>query len=301
MEPTADVYADLLFFINAGMDCLCFSLTARLLRRQVLPWRIALGSAAGGLYAVAALLFEVGRWAALLIDLAVCVLLCLAVFADRQEGIRTVLPAVGVYLLISLLLGGIMTGLCNLLNRAGCAEVLAVSAEDGPTAWLFALLALASGGISLWGGRLFRRAGARQTCTVTIELNGRSVTLRGIVDTGNLLSDPLGGGPVIPVDRSAAAPLLSSELAKALSSGCTEGLDRVPEASRIRLIPAVTAAGRTMLVALRPDRVSLSVTGGRLRTGERLIEAQALFAPAEMPAASGQAERPQALVPAAML
>lgn len=301
-DAAADVYVDLLFLINAGMDCLCFLLTARLLRRRVVPWRLLLGCVLGGLYAVLALFPDVGRAAALVIDLCVCALLCLTVFASRQDGLGTLFRTVGVYLLVSLALGGIMTGLFNLLNRAGCAGSLSAGGEDGPTAWLFALLALAGGAVSLWGGRLFRRTGTHQGCTVTVEMNGRRAVLRGLVDTGNLLRDPLTGRPVIPVDRAAVRPLLSPALWDALEAQGHVGLADVPEGSRVRLIPAVTAAGDTLLVAVRPDAVSVS--NGERNDACVHSDVPVLIAPTSIPPPAGISEdgdRPQALVPAELV
>ena len=147
---TTDVYGDILFLINAGMDCLSCLLTARLLRRHIRGGRLALASLLGGVYAVAALFVNVGRAAALALDCLMCLCLCALVFLPGQEAGRrrwlSVFPACGVYLLVSLVLGGVMTGLYNLLNRAGCPDALAGMGADGPTAWLFALLALLTGG-----------------------------------------------------------------------------------------------------------------------------------------------------------
>lgn len=299
-DMTTDVYADLLFLINAFMDCLCFLLTARLLRRRIRPWRLAVGCVLGGVYAVLALFPDVGRAAALVIDLCVCVLLCLTVFAERRDGLRALLPPVGVYLLVSLLLGGIMTGLYNLLNRAGCAGALSEGGDDGPTAWLFAVLALAGGAASLWGGRLFRRTGTRQTCTVTIDMNGRTAVLRGFVDTGNLLRDPMTGRAVIPVDRDAVAPLLSPALSRALDTRSHADLSAAPEGSRVRLIPAATAAGEGLLVGIRPDAIYVTVDG----QAGGASDARALFAPTVIPVPSGIGEdgiKPEALVPSVLV
>ena len=300
---TTDVYGDILFLINAGLDCLSCLLTARLLRRHIRGGRLALASLLGGVYAVAALFVNVGRAAALALDCLMCLCLCALVFLPGQEAGRrrwlSVFPACGVYLLVSLVLGGVMTGLYNLLNRAGCPDALAGMGADGPTAWLFALLALLSGLLSLWGGRLFRRTGSRQEAEVTVALGNRSVTLSGLIDSGNLLTDPLDGKPVIPVQASAAAPLLSAELAACISEGSTDParLRALPEAARLRIIPAATATGHSLLIGIRPDRVTI-----RLPDAEGATEAVALIAPLELPEA-GEAGNPalQALIPAAVI
>lgn len=297
---TTDVYGDILFLINAAMDCLCFLLTARLLKRRIRGGRLALASLLGGAYAVAALFISVGRAAALALDILSCILLCTLVFLPDKlsAGNRrwlSVLPLSGVYLLVSFAMGGVMTGMYNLFNRAGCPEELANSGTDGPTAWLFALLALLGGLLSLWGGRLFRRTGSQQNALLTVSLNGQSVTLSGLVDSGNLLTDPLDGKPVIPVKTDAIEALLSPALVAALRSG-TVSSEQVPETPRLRLIPAATATGRSLIVGIRPDRLVI-----RLPDMGRELEAVALIAPLDLPETGG-ADRSvaEALIPAVL-
>ena len=134
---------------------------------------------------------------------------------------------------------------------------------------------------------------------MTVALGNRSVTLSGLIDSGNLLADPLDGKPVIPVQASAAAPLLSAELAACISEGSTDParLRALPEAARLRIIPAATATGHSLLIGIRPDRVTI-----RLPDAEGATEAVALIAPLELPEA-GEAGNPalQALIPAALI
>lgn len=300
METT--VYGDLLFLINAGMDALCFKLTARLLRRPLRRGRLILGSALGGVYAVAALLPEFSPWAAILTDLLACLCICLPVFFRREDGWRHFFPAVGVYLAVSMILGGIMTGLYNLLNRTGLCGVLEAAGEDGPTAWLFLLLAFSGGGIALLCGKLFRRAGALSDCRVrvTLRLDGRSAELNGLIDSGNLLRDPLTGAAVIPVSRQAVERLLPPALLDAVKNGSPASLTGTPEARRVRLIPAATAAGETLLLALRVDEVTITRTESaedkRRKDPPSAVYRDLLIAPTELP--DGGKPSPQALLPA---
>jgi sigma-E processing peptidase SpoIIGA len=290
METT--VYGDLLFLINGGMDCLCFLLTARLLHRRLSTPRLLIGSALGGVYAVVALLIEVGQVPALLIDIAVCLLLCVLVFPGEPGHRQSWLLAAGVYLLVSLLMGGAITGLYNLLNRLELGRWLNQAGADGPTAWLFTLLALGSGLLAAAGGRLF---GARHTDPVTVEvtLHKRTVSLAGMVDSGNLLTDPVGGLPVVPVSREALRPLLSPALMAILedSPPRLEALTKFPEARRIRLIPTTTATGQGLLVGVHGPK------------GDRVRQVDALVAPTDL---TGQGRRengqdsPQVLVPTSL-
>ncbi len=296
---TVEVYADLLFLINTGMDGLCLSMTARLLHRRLRMWRWLLGAATGGVYAVGALFLDASPVVALGVDILVCGLMCAVVFGWRDgRGVRGLVAAAALYTVLSMLMGGVMTALFNLWNRAGLSAHLP-SGGEGIGAWLFLVFSVVGSLISLRGGRLWRRSVAVSLCEVTVETDAASLSVRGLVDSGNLLLDPMGGRPVICLSRAAARRLLSPALAAVM---CADGGDMTDLTSpadirRVRLIPAGTATGGGLLPGFRPDRITLTPEGGRPREVDAVI---AVMATVESTAA-GEMGEIDALVPQALL
>lgn len=256
-----DVYADVLFLVNFGMDALCLCLTCRLLHRKLSWGRFLLSAALGGVYGVLALFMEVGALPAFLLDTAVCFLMC-----GLAVGIRKLWLTGGLYLLTSMVMGGVMTALYHWLNRAGIGELLP-GGEEGLSTVAFLLLAVVGGLFTLLWGRVFRRSESRRAreMILTVTVNGKTVTARGMIDSGNLLTDPIDGTPVIPVNRALLMPLLSPELRNLLEQSPMplESLSGLAEAPRLRIIPANTATGKGMLLALRPERLTLTETEGK--------------------------------------
>lgn len=290
-----EVYADLLFLINAGMDGLCLLLTGRLLHRRVRPWRVVIGTVLGGAYAVAALLLpDMGQAPSLLCDLAVCVVMCATVFGERRRRwARGLLTSAGVYFALSMALGGVMTALYHLLNRAGVAAILSElsgGGGDGLGSWMFLLLVLIGGAVSLWGGRLMRRSRAVRYCDLTVELDGKAATLRGMVDSGNLLRDPMSGRLVVCADGEALRGILSPSLAAVMEGASPDAIGlSSADARRVRIIPAGTATGAGILYSFLPDRMILTDGGG-----ER--EVDAVVAVTSVPT-----EGVEALIPAELM
>ena len=271
MEAT--VYADLLFLINAGMDCLCLCMTARLLHRRPRGWRLVAGAVAGGVYAVIALLLPFGQALTVTVDVLVCIAMCTVVFGLREgRGIRGLLGAAAVYTALSMVMGGVLTALFNLFNRAGVAEHLPHGGE-GVGAWLFLVFSVAGSVVSMRGGRLVRRSRTVRLCDVTVEVSGASLCLRGLVDSGNLLRDPAGGRSVICIGADAAKKLLSPALSAVMVSGGTDvsSLEDPADIRRLRLIPAGTATGGDILPGFRPDRIILTPDGGRAREVDAVV------------------------------
>ncbi|MBQ9760947.1 MAG: sigma-E processing peptidase SpoIIGA [Clostridia bacterium] len=260
-----EVYADLYFLINASMDFLCLTMSGKLLHRRSGMPRLLLGACLGGLYALAALLFGLGGAVGLLADLGAATVLSMTVFFTYGMRFWRVLQSAAVYVLVSMVMGGIMSGLYTLLNRLD----LPFEALQGDTVsvWVLGMLALVAGIATSRGGRMLGFSQKTRHVTVEAILFGRRVELSAIVDSGNLLRDPISGRGVIVADRARLSGILPQSLlqgADVQNGALTDWLERSPTyAARVRLIPASGAFGTGLLVAILPDR--LTVTEGRER------------------------------------
>ena len=263
------VYGDLLFLINFSMDFLCLFLVARLMSRPFSLLRGAVASALGGLYAVATVFVAVTGLTEILIHLGVCLLMCLVTFAGKNESPASILILAAAFLLASLLLGGIMTAIFNLLNSASPPNDLSESHQM--PLWLFAAVAAVSSAAAWIGGRFLRTKSQTECADLEIRLGRRRTVLRAMCDSGNLLRDSVSGKPVIVADRRHAVNLLPADCQR-ISDWDTGAIAALPPsvASRIRIIPIGTAGNQGSLLALRPDSIVIR-TAGRSRTADALI------------------------------
>lgn len=264
------VYADLYFMINFSMDFLCFFLTAKILSIKFNVLRLSLASALGGIYAVCALFLTVGRVCALVIDMAVCALLCVAAFVTRKR-VGAIFTYIPVYIAVSMVLGGFMTALFNLFNRLELPTP--ANDSDGMSIWLFAILAILGGFSVLIGGRFFARKSSRKTADVTVTYKEKSVSIHALCDSGNLLRDPVSQAPCIVVDRTLLKGVIPDEMLFASSKGDISALASIgsESRSRIRLIPANTATGEGLLVAFRADSVEVDIGKGKKKVDALVV------------------------------
>ena len=268
MEQT--VYADLLFMINFSMDFLCMFLVARLLARRFSLLRGALASALGGLYSVASLFSPLGEAASTAVDILFCLVMCLVAFVGKNERPASMLLITAAYFLASMLLGGIMTAIFNLLNRAAPPLDDFTGGRDMPV-WLFAAVAAASSAITWIGGRFLRTRSQVTSADVEIRLGKRKTVVRAMCDSGNLLRDSLSGKPVIVSDTREAINLLPADC-PAIADWNTETVASLPPhiASRVRMIPMGTANAEGLMFALRPDSIVIR-TGNKTRAADALV------------------------------
>ena len=244
------VYVDLFFLINFSMDFLCFFLAGKLLARKISLPRMLIASTLGGLYANVSLLISLSGILGVLVDVAVCILMCLIAFWKNGGVIKNTL----VYIGTSMVLGGFMTAIFQLLDKADLPFDAVDS--DGISVWMLAILAVVSALICVFAGRFFRQRATRKTTSLTIHINNKKKTLLAFCDSGNLLSDPISGKLCIIADAEALRGTLPDSVIDLSLDACAAGdVTNTDILRRIRLVPTKTATGRGMMVCMRVDKL----------------------------------------------
>lgn len=265
VQTDGTVYADVLFLINFSMDFLCFYITARIRSRRMRLRRTAAAAAIGGVYSVAILFLEMPWIVYALLTVGVPVLMCAVAEGKKTDGARGLFLTAGVFVAVSTALGGIMTALYSVINESEIGKKLAdggaEGAEDDLSVWLLALLAAAGTAATLIGGSRWRMHAASHQGSVKVSFSGKSVTLRGMTDTGNFLTDPLSGRAVVLCELDAVEEIFPAELAGFWRRGGVSGAESLPTemAAKLRFIPAVGAVGKhgSVLAAVMPDSVEI--------------------------------------------
>ena len=255
------VYGDVLFLINFSMDFLTLFITAKLQGRRLRPLRLTLAAALGALYGVAACFMAPPLWVSVAINVAVSFLMCYIAFDDR------LLSSCALFYGCGCLLGGAMTALYHRLGSVEGTETLwadggyQTAGSDIPLGWM-AVVAILIGGASILVGRMTKSKGRAFEVSLTVTVEETTLSLTGLCDSGNLLCDPLTKQPVILLCDKAARSLFPPPLFEAMSKDELPEADTLPPPlrSRLRLIPCHALGFEGLLLAYRPDLLTIDGT-----------------------------------------
>ena len=291
LTMTQNVYADLLFLINFSMDYLCLFVCARILHRKMRLSRMILASAIGGAYSVAALFLTASGAVSLAVDCLVCLIMCAIVFSERGRRFSSVLLCAFLYVGISMMTGGCMTAIFNLLNKLDIP--LGNVDADGISTYLFAILAAVAGFISTRSGQIISRKASAKECKLKIRFCNCDFEFLGLCDTGNLVRDPISSKPVIFLDRKRLSEHIDLSFLDEYANG---RLDPSSPCKNLRLMVINTAAGKKMIVAAAPQSISVEVTDKNGKSS--VIELDTLISPSDI---GKSADDHNAIVPAEIL
>ena len=252
------VYIDVLFFINFIINLPVLYLTGKIARITITNARLLFGAACGALYAVfmffPRLSFIYGAMAKVLFSLfVVAITFCV-------RGVRLYIKTVGVFYLVTFCLGG---SVMALFYFTGMGQSTGALIKNGilymnlPSGLLFLSVGVCYIIIRIiWGVLESRMAQENMYRKVGIFWNGKEVWLDALLDTGNALSEPLSGAPVIVAELEGLMPILPPSLENAFLDETVriENISDEAVRGRIRMIP-FSSLGKEhgMLIGFRPD------------------------------------------------
>jgi len=266
------LYADVLFLIDFSMDYLSLFAAAKLLSLRTTWLRSVLAAVMGGLYGIASVLWLPGGVIGAVLTVGISLLMSLTAFGlagGPSSLLRSTLTVWG----CGALLGGIMTAFSTLFGgtfTAGGGDVLC------------------AGGLALLGSiRFARRQFTRGYADLVIPWETECFEARALIDSGNLLRDPVSGYPVVLLSVWAARGFLG-ELADTAYRGETA---YVP--GGVRIVPMHGVNGTRLLYGFLCRDL-------QIRRGRRTVRRCAVICVDHGAAESGYAGCP-ALLPASLL
>ena len=246
------IYVDVLVCLNTIISFFMLGAVRLICREGTKRWRVLAGSFMGGAYSLCVFLPELPTAAAVALRAAflLAVTLCVFDFGYKKRFFRLFACLCAV----SFLFAGAVLGIWLVFKPQGVViRNSGLYLDIG-----FLPLVLFSAAIYLTVTvfmRFFSRS-VRDSCACTVSLcfNGKALSLKGIIDTGNTLTDSFTGRSVSVVDRATAFLLFDEEAAESIfSGGLTEGM---------HLTVSNTVDGEGLLPVFTADRMAVNTDSG---------------------------------------
>lgn len=261
------VYVDQVLLGNLVMNYVILWAAGRLGGVRISFPRLLLAAGIGGIYSLLAFLPGLDQLFSLPVKLLFSLIMVLTAFVPSPW--RVLASCLGFFYLASFSLGGMVLGFTYLLhtNASLVNEAEKIPAVISQHFWSGCLLAL----FFFWavyaaGSWLLRKRGSQQRFQVPLNIcfSGRRVKVEALVDTGNSLTDPLTGEPVIVVEYDALREILPPAVNIFFEgrdfdyTSLLAALSGTPWAARFRIVPFQSLGlEHGLLIGLRPDEIEI--------------------------------------------
>jgi stage II sporulation protein GA (sporulation sigma-E factor processing peptidase) len=254
-----DVYADVVFLVNFFVNGAVLWLCNALLRRRAKAWRVLLGAAVCALFYTLLLFSELREFFNVFTSFVVLAPGILTTFGFSAFGLKGFFVNLGAAYICVFAIGGLATVIAGNVGIVEIAVFLAVVSAFAGIRFLR---------IHMIGKMLDKKS----FCDVKVYLGDLCVNVRGLVDTGNSLVEPISQKPVIVAELAAIRDLLPPAVNAMYDNGSQNDLEIVARSfveanlqNRIRMIPFKSLGNvNGVLIGFRPDKV---VVSGNLGSG----------------------------------
>ena len=243
------VYIDVLLALNLYINYFLIRGTALILHRDITVRRILAAAAMGSMFSLTILLPSLPFLLTMLIKSFSCI--CIALVAFGYHRLRDFIIDMLCFLVVSFMYAGLMLALwqfvapMSMLYRNGTAYF------DIPIIVVALLTAAAYAVIRFLRYLSDKRSICTKTQKIIIHHNGQEITLTAIPDTGNSLTDPFSGTPVVICSAASIDPIMPANVRTYLSG-------ELSELHSIRLAPCRTVGGTALLPLFRAEKLLIN-------------------------------------------
>ncbi len=188
------IYLDILFLVNAIVTYLLIISTAVILKVHIARWRVFISSFAGGVYSFSIFL-NINPIFGFFIKTAVCFILVIISFGFR--GIKQILKNSMVFLAVNFVFAGIILAASYIFKSNDFYSNMYVSYININPVVLIVFAVIAYILVFIFEKYILTYINRSKFYCVSVYISGREYKLNAYMDTGNSLTEPFSGNPVI--------------------------------------------------------------------------------------------------------
>ena len=236
------VYADILFLLNLIVDYFLLSASCRIIKKKISVVRIISGAVIGGVSSLYIFFPNYGVIFELLFKISICALMVLAAFSF--VSIKMFLRNFGILFFVTCGYSGLMIAVWYIFKPEGMIINNSIVYFDISPLILISASIVIYFLFVIFSFIFSKNTKLSQKCAITVFADNSSISMTGMVDTGNSIEDIFGNSEVIIADKCRVKDLFgniditSNSLLK----------------SRYRVMPCGTVSGNGVLEGFRCDR-----------------------------------------------
>ena len=257
------IYIDVVFLENLVMNLIILIASGIILKKKLKWIRILLASSLGAIYTIIGYISVLQIYSNLVLKVILSILIIYIAF--NPQTVKQLWKDVLIFYLTSFVFGGVAFALIYVVKPQDILMKNGLFLGTYPlkTVLLAAIVAFI---IIIAAFAIVKTKFSKKDmfCEVEVELNNKKIKTRAMIDTGNLLKEPITNTPVIVLEHTLLYECVPKEILDNLESILGGELVKIPEEirneyiSRLKLIPFASLGKQNgMLVGIKADSLKI--------------------------------------------
>ncbi len=257
------IYIDVIIIENLIMNYIILYATGLISKNKISYFRIFLASSIGAIYAITEYMLKIGVYSNIIVKTLLAIIMVVVAFCP--QNVKKLCKQLVLFYLTTFTFGGVATYLIYVLKPQN------IIIKNGMFVGSYVLKVIFIGAIvgTIILITAFKFAKNKITkkdmfCKVKIVLNGKELILNAMVDTGNLLKEPITGSSVVVVERTSLYDILPKEILNntesILCGDFTNISDEIKNEyiTKLKIIPFSSLGKQNgMLIGIKPEKLEV--------------------------------------------
>lgn len=259
-----EIYGDILFLENLLMNYMVLMLTTKVCSIGKNNKRIILGAMVGAFYSFVFLMPSMDFLGSTVMKLGMSFFILFIVYYPVKR--KTFIKLIISFYIINFAFGGLIVGTIYFTQFSGLVKNNIVYIDN--ISYMEVILIGLCGYLFInYVADIFKNKIIKRDLEmkVSIEIDHKTILLKGIVDTGNFLKDPISKHPVIVAEYNKIARILPGEIKEIIESNSlniSDSIYTINWEKRISLIPySSIGKDKDIMFAIRPDKIQIEKDG----------------------------------------
>ncbi len=257
------IYLDVVIIENLIMNSIIMYATAIVTKNKIKHIRILIASLIGAIYSVVSYISNLAIFSNLFTKILLSIIMVYIAF--NPKGIKTLGKITLLFYLTSFLFGGVAFSMIYIIKPQNIIMKDGLFLGTYPLKTIF-IGAIIASIILIAGFKVVKNKISKKDmfCNVNIKIQGKEKNIKVMIDTGNLLKDPISGMPVIVIEHTELYDILPKELLNNLEKILGGDLESIPEnikneyLPKLRVIPYSSLGKQNgMLLGIKADKVKI--------------------------------------------
>ena len=257
------IYIDVVFLENLVMNSIILVASGIILKKKMKWIRIILASSLGAIYTIIGYISVLEIYSNLILKVILSILIIYIAF--NPQTVKQLWKDLLIFYLTSFVFGGVAFALIYVVKPQDILMKNGLFLGTYPlkTVLLAAIVAFI---IIIAAFAIVKTKFSKKDmfCDVEVELNNKMIKTRAMIDTGNLLKEPITNTPVIVLEHTLLYECVPKEILDNLESILGGELVKIPEEvrneyiSKLKLIPFASLGKQNgMLVGIKADSLKI--------------------------------------------
>lgn len=253
------IYIDVVFLENIIINYIILYATGIVSKAKIKQIKLILSSGIGALYSVIYYIIDLKVLSGIIVKIILSVIMIYVGF--NPKNIKILLKQIVLFYLVSFVFGGAAIAIIYMVNSQN------VTIQNGVMIGKYTIKTILIGIIVAYitiriAYRIISRKASKKDliCNVDIKLNNRDIKTKAMIDTGNLLKEPITNTPVVVVEHTLFYDIIPKYILNNLEKILSGDFSEIPEniqteyVYRLKAIPFSSLGKQNgMLLGIKAD------------------------------------------------